>query len=87
MNYQDQLTLLTDILKNQQAQQYGTEDEFNQIQRLAQSLQGQEQLNETMQQTLTNITNYCSTRDCNNSQQIDQWIQSINESTIPYPHE
>ncbi len=88
MNYQDQLTLLSDILKNQHAQNHGTEDEFNQIHRLAEALQAQGQLDENMQQTLASIANYCASRNCpENSDQIGQWIQSIDEITIPYPHE
>lgn len=88
MNYQDQLTLLSDILKNQQAENYGTEDEFNQLKRLAEALQNHTKLNEQMQQTLEEITNYCSDKNCNkNHSQIDQWIEAIDEITIPYPHE
>lgn len=82
MDYQDQLTLLSDILKNQQAQQYGTADEFSQIYRLAQSLQEEGQLDDKMQQTITQISNFCSTRDClESSSEINQWIQSIDELT------
>ncbi|QOY33819.1 YtzH-like family protein [Anaerobacillus isosaccharinicus] len=88
MDYQDQLTLLADILKNQQQSGFGTTDEFSQIHRLAKDLQGQENLNENMQQTLANITDYCANGNCaENGQQINQWIQSINEITVPFPHE
>lgn len=82
MNYQNQLTLLSDILKNQQKEQYGTEDEYNQIYRLAEALQNQGSLDENMQQTLMSISNYCSDRNClENSAQIEQWIQSIDQIT------
>lgn len=88
MDYQDQLTLLADILKNQQQSGFGTTDEFSQIHRLAKALQGQENLNDNMQQTLANITDYCANGNCTeNAPQINQWIQSIDEITVPYPHE
>ncbi|OIJ09266.1 hypothetical protein BKP35_17170 [Anaerobacillus arseniciselenatis] len=88
MNYQDQLTLLSDILKNQHAQNHGTEDEFNQIHRLAESLQAKGELDDQMRQTLASIADYCANRNCTeNSGQISQWIQSIEEISVPYPHE
>lgn len=88
MNYQDQLTLLSDILKNQQAQNFGTEDEFSQIQRLVKSLQINGQLDENMQQMLSHITYYSQHKDdTGNEAPFDQWLQSIEEFTLPYPHE
>jgi hypothetical protein len=88
MNYQDQLTLLSDILKNQQAHKFGTEDEFSQIHRLAETLQSNGQLDENMQQMLCNITDYCRHKDdTRNEPPFDHWLQSIEELTLPYPHE
>lgn len=88
MNYQDQLTLLSDILKNQQAHKFGTEDEFSQIQRLAEALQTNGQLDVNMQQMLSTITNYCQHKDCTGkAAPFDQWLQSIDEITLPYSHE
>ncbi|RXI98625.1 hypothetical protein DS745_20125 [Anaerobacillus alkaliphilus] len=78
MNYQDQLTLLSDILKNQQQAGFGTEDEFSQMSRLALALQNQEQLDQTMKQTMASISSYCTNGNCNeNTSQLDQWIESI----------
>lgn len=88
MNYQDQLTLLSDILKNQQAHNFGTDDEFSQIQRLTESLQTNELLDENMQQMLSTITNYCLHKDCSkNGAPFDEWLQSIEEITPPYSYE
>lgn len=88
MNYQDQLTLLSDILKNQQAHKFGTEDEFSQISRLAEALQTNGEVDENMQQILNNITNYCQHKDCTGSEvHFDQWLQSIEGITLPYGHE
>ena len=88
MNVQDQLTLVTDILKNQQAQRYGTEDEYEQLHRLAEKLKADGQLNDQVQQTLMDISEYCSTRNCaEKSTPIDSWISAIDEFTLPYPHE
>ncbi|MCT8137290.1 hypothetical protein H1D32_05745 [Anaerobacillus sp. CMMVII] len=88
MNYQNQLTLLYDILKNQQQMGYGTTDEYSQLHRLAEALQGQEQLDTSMQQTLANISEYCTNGNCAEyGPDINQWLQSIEDLTVPYPHE
>jgi len=88
MNYQNQLTLLSDILKNQQAQKHGTEDEFSQIHRLTEILQTNGQIDENMQEMLSNIANYCLNKgDTGNSAHIEHWTQSIDELTMPFPHE
>jgi hypothetical protein len=88
MDYQDQLTLIADILKNQQQLGYGTTDEFSQIQRLTEVLKEQGHVDETMQQTLASIADYCANGNCaENTTQINQWIASIDEITVPYPHE
>lgn len=88
MNYQDQLTLLLDILKNQREENYGTEDEYAQIQRLAETLQANGNLDDNLLQTLASISDYCTNRHCReSSNDINQWIQSIDETMFPYPHE
>jgi hypothetical protein len=88
MDYHDQLTLIADILKNQQQLGYGTTDEFSQIQRLTQVLKEQGHVDETMQQTLASIADYCTNGNCDeNAPQLHQWIASIDEITVPYPHE
>lgn len=82
LDYQDQLTLLSDILKNQQQLGYGTTDEFNQIHRLAEALQGQDQLDQNMQQTLASIVDYCANGNCTeNATNMTHWIQSIDNVT------
>jgi hypothetical protein len=87
MNYQDQLTLLSDILRNQQQSGFGTADEYSQIQRLVEDLQKQGQLDENMQQTLATIADYCINKSCAQDTPHNQWIQSVDEITMPYPHE
>ncbi|MFN7250569.1 MAG: YtzH-like family protein [Anaerobacillus sp.] len=88
MDYQDKLTLMADILKNQQQLGYGTTDEYSQIHRLAESLKEQGHFDENMQQTLASISAYCASGNCaEKAPQINQWLSSINEMTLPYSHE
>lgn len=82
MNYQDQLTLLSDILKNQQQTGFGTVDEFSQISRLTEQLQNNNQLDSNMRQTIASIASYCETGSClGDSSEINQWIQFIEDIT------
>ena len=88
MNYQNQLTLISDILKNQQAEQSGTQDEFAQIQRLAQSLQQDTNIDSNTLQVLSNIQNYCTSGNCSdNAANITNWIESIDSLIVSNPVE
>lgn len=78
MNYQNQLTLIADILKNQYAEQAGTHDEFEQIQRLTQSLQQNNHLDSNTHELLSNIEQYCTNGNCiENAENLQNWISTI----------
>ncbi|MCD8500756.1 MAG: YtzH-like family protein [Bacillaceae bacterium] len=78
MNHLNQLTLIADILKNQQAEKTGTQDEFEQIQRLAQSLQQNSNVDSNIQHLLSNIEQYCTSGHClENTDSLQSWITSI----------
>ncbi len=82
MNYQDQLTLLSDILKNQQHAGFGTVDEFSQMSRLTEQLQNNDQLDPNTKQTLANIASYCEGGNClGGTEELNQWIQTIEDIT------
>ena len=82
MNYEAQLTLISDILKNQQAQSFGTEDEFDQISRLTEALRQNDQVSDEAQQVLANIADYCQSKDClQYTNDIYQWIETIDTIT------
>ncbi len=84
MNYQAQLTLLADILKNQRYEGYGTQDEMKQLQRLAKSLHEQNLLDSNMQQIFDNINAYCVNGNCPDlAVQIDHWLQAISDFSVP----
>lgn len=82
MNYQNQLTLLSDILKNQQEMGFGTPDEFSQMYRLTQSLQEQNNFHPSIQETLTNIANYCENGKCDNTIELNEWVQFIDQLSL-----
>lgn len=63
MNYHHQLQLLVDILKNQQSEQYGTHDEYAQIQELVHSLVQNPSVAENTKSALRNLENFALQHD------------------------
>ncbi|MGO4890074.1 YtzH-like family protein [Anaerobacillus sp. MEB173] len=82
MDYQHQLSLLIDILKNQKYEHYGTSDEYNQIQRLTESLINNESIDPNLKQTLMSIEQYSNqgTSMVQDDVVFDNWITMIEET-------
>lgn len=72
LNEQHQLTILQDILKNHQVDCCGTVSECQQLERLIQSLIGNQQVDEQMKNTLMDVYNY--SLHAQNSKNMDDHI-------------
>jgi hypothetical protein len=74
LGYNDQMSILKDILSNHQSDCCGTVSECEQIQRLIKSMLGNEITNEQVKSTLYNIYDY--SQSAKNTQHLDQHIQT-----------
>jgi DNA-binding transcriptional regulator YbjK len=74
LSYNDQMTVLKDILSNHQSDCYGTVSECEQVERLINSMLGNQATNEQIKNTLYNIYDY--SQHGKNTQHLDQHIQS-----------
>ena len=74
LGYNDQMSVLKDILSNHQSDCCGTVSECEQIQRLIKSMLGNEITNEQVKSTLYNIYDY--SQSAKNTQHLDQHIQT-----------
>ncbi|WP_209123914.1 YtzH-like family protein [Alkalihalobacillus sp. BA299] len=83
MNNYDKLGLLADILKNQSTEQYMTKDEYEQINRLTESLLAENQTDPNLLQALQHIQQM----NVNNhqpfeNQDVTQWLQVLDNTTL-----
>ncbi|OLO40200.1 hypothetical protein BTR23_06790 [Alkalihalophilus pseudofirmus] len=83
MNSYDKLGLLTDILKNQSTEQYMTKDEYDQINRLTESLIAESQNDPNLLQALQHIQQL----NVNNhqpfeNQDVNQWLQILDQTSL-----
>ncbi|MDE5415858.1 YtzH-like family protein [Alkalihalobacterium chitinilyticum] len=83
MNSYDKLGLLTDILKNQSSEQYMTKDEYEQINRLTQSLIADSHNDPNLLQALQsiqqlNVDNHQPFVD----QDVNQWIEILDNTSL-----
>jgi DNA-binding transcriptional regulator YbjK len=74
LGYSDQMSVLKDILSNHQSDCCGTVSECQQIERLIQSMLGNDAANEEVKNTLYNIYHYSQT--AKNTQHLDEHIQT-----------
>ncbi len=87
INYYHQLTLLKDILANQLTEDYGSHDEFHQLQSLVQSLVQNNATPEDLKQTLLSIEQYAYQHDKEGAHShlgkvdLDSWIQQVNHES------
>ena len=87
LSHQDQLMLLKDILSEHESECCGTVAEYEQLERLIQSLIANDAVNEQLKQSLESIYSYSqqgkysrdSTKHINAyQQQLSQWILDLN---------
>lgn len=87
LNHEHQLMLLNDILSEQHSECCGTESEYEQMERLIQSLLNNEAVNENLKPTLQNMYEYCQKgKNCfdyqmhiqSHKQDMSNWIQDLN---------
>ena len=87
LQYQDQVSLLKDILKNHQIDCCGSVSEYEQLERLIKSLMVNSNMNQDAKQTLEEIYSY-SQGGINSSSsddhiqshqtQLNQWVNDMN---------
>ena len=74
LGYNDQMSVLKDILSNHQSDCCGTVSECQQIERLIKSMLGNDAANEQVKNTLYNIYDY--SQNAKNTQHLDEHIQT-----------
>lgn len=74
LGYNDQMSILKDILSNHQSDCCGTVSECEQLERLIKSMLGNEITNEQVKNTLYNIYDY--SQSAKNTPHLDQHIQT-----------
>ncbi|WP_243386009.1 YtzH-like family protein [Bacillus kexueae] len=77
LNHEHQLMLLKDILSEQHSECCGTESEYEQIDRLIQSLLNNEQISQSLKQSLQHVYQYSQER--NNGPDYSDHIQSYRD--------
>lgn len=82
MDYHHQLSLLSDILKNQKDEHFGTNDEYYQMNRLASQLINNENIDPLLKQTLISIEKYSSQQNTQieDNGVFDNWLTIIDQS-------
>ncbi|WP_096189783.1 YtzH-like family protein [Evansella halocellulosilytica] len=86
MNYHHQLQLLVDILQNQQDENYGTHDEYEQVERLANSLIENHTVPEDIKSIAANIQHYAHHHDIPNEhnsvniQELQKYVHEIQQA-------
>ncbi|UTR11437.1 YtzH-like family protein [Evansella sp. LMS18] len=86
MNYHHQLQLLSDILMNQHDEHYGTHDEYQQVERLANALLQNPSVNGELRETLNTIRNFAAEHDIDGQQgnfipsELSSWVNQIQNS-------
>lgn len=91
LNEQDQLSLLQDILKNHQVDCCGTVSECEQLERIIQSLNNNQQINQQVKDILIDVFSYSQQGQNadnindyinNHKEDISQWIDNLNNSNL-----
>lgn len=91
LNEQDQLSLLQDILKNHQVDCCGTVSECEQLERIIQSLNNNQQINQQVKDILIDVYSYSQQGQNtdnindyinNHREDISQWIDNLNNSNL-----
>lgn len=81
MDYHHQLGLLSDILKNQKSEHFGTNDEYEQMKRLSYQLLQNENIDPTLKQALVNIEEYSNQKQSTNDESIfENWLTIIEQT-------
>ncbi|MBU9721072.1 MULTISPECIES: YtzH-like family protein [Bacillaceae] len=83
MNYHHQLELLVDILENQTDENYGTHDEYEQVERLVNSLLQNNAVPQDIKSALMDVGQFASQHDHEgqrgnfSKQELNQYVQKI----------
>ncbi|ADU31538.1 YtzH-like family protein [Evansella cellulosilytica] len=92
MNYHHQLQLLTDILKNQQDENYGTHDEYEQVEHLISNLLENNDVPDSIKSALMNVEQfaYAHNKDGNQGNfspdELQKWITDIQQAEMDNKH-
>lgn len=86
ISYHHQLKVLVEILEKQVDEDYGSHDEFHQLQSLIHSLGENSDIPDNLKQTLSAIEQYASQHDEEgqhetlSSSELMQWIQQVDQA-------